>query len=474
MTFVQIEFVGLLAAVFGLYWLLPSRRGQNALLVVASAVFYGWVHPWFVGLLAASTLLDYTAVRVMAAVPAARGGALAVSLLGNLGLLGAFKYHNFFVNNVSAALGSVGLATDLSLWSLVLPVGISFYTFQTLSYTIDVYRGQLEARRNLLDYAVYVSFFPQLVAGPIERASNLLPQVERPRPFDGARIASGVGLAVWGAFKKICIADVIAPYVDKVFMLETPSIPLLVGGVVAFGVQIMADFSGYTDIARGVARMLGFELSINFHRPFFATSTPDFWRRWHISLGTWIGDYVFSPLSHRLGPGPSQLATAILITFTLIGLWHGASWNFVLLGVWYGGWMVVYTFAAPLVPSRWFEGTSRPFVQGVAIALHSSLVLIPAGLLFREPRLDRLYAVTQPVAWSFSGDELLMGWIVMGIAGMLATPMVLAVVFEDVVWPRLKAVSWQLPLQTSTAAAQLVTILLFYRDTSRDFIYFQF
>ncbi len=474
MTFVQVEFLGLLLAVFGLYWLVGGRRRQNALLIASSAIFYGWVHPWFVVLLALSTLLDFAAGRVMAERPRLRTWALVASLVGNLGLLGAFKYHDFFVENVNQALAGLGLGTELPLWALVLPVGISFYTFQTLSYTIDVYRGRVEARRDLLDYAVYVSFFPQLVAGPIERAGDLLPQVEQPRRFDASRIGSGALLAVWGAFKKICIADVVALYVDKVFLLEQPSPPLVAAGTVAFGVQIVADFSGYTDIARGVARMLGFELSVNFRRPFLATSTPDFWRRWHVTLGTWIGDYVYAPLSKTLGPGPGRMAASLLVTFALIGLWHGAAWNFVLLGVWYGIWMVLCTLGAPLVPNRWFEGRTGPIVHGMTAGLHSVVVLLPAGVLFRESSVQRVWMHLAQAPWDFTADEGLMAWVVLVVAGLFALPMVLGDLFEDHVWPWLSKGPWLLPVQTTGVALQIVAIALFYRDTSRDFVYFQF
>jgi len=467
-TFVQGEFLWLMSGVFGLYWLVRSRRGQNAVLLAASALFYGWVHPWFVGLLAASTLLDFFAGRAMARWPRLRTVALVASVVGNLGLLSAFKYHDFFVANVAVALDAVGLGSPFAPWALVLPVGISFYTFQTMSYTIDVYRGQLEPRADLLDYAVYVSFFPQLVAGPIERAGRLLPQVERPRAFDSARIRSGLALAMWGAFKKICIADVVALYVDKVYLLEAPSTPLLVAGTMAFGVQILADFSGYTDIARGVARMLGFELTENFRRPFLATSTPDFWRRWHISLGTWIGDYVFAPLSRALGPGPGRMVAAMLITFLLIGLWHGAAWNFVLLGLWYGAWMVVYTLGAPLVRGSGWGA------RATAIGVHSLVVLLPAGVLFREVSIERVVGHLGRVTAAWSADDALMAWIVLVVAGLLASPMVLAAWFEDHVWPKLRHTEWALPLQTSGIGLQVVAIALFYRDTSRDFVYFQF
>jgi len=248
----------------------------------------------------------------------------------------------------------------------------------------------------------------------------------------------------------------------------------VVAGTMAFGLQIMADFSGYTDIARGVARMLGFELSINFDRPFLATSTPDFWRRWHITLGTWIGDYVFVPLSRGLGAGPAPMTAALLVTFGLVGLWHGAAWNFVLLGLWYGVWMVVYTLGAPLVPARWFEGRLGPLVHGVAAGVHAMVVLLPAGVLFREVSIARVWAHLTQVPWAVTADELAMAWVVLVVAGVFAAPLVLAMVWDDHVWPRVRDGGWLWPAQTSGMALQIVAIALFYRDTSRDFIYFAF
>ena len=353
MNFIQLEFLWFMAVVFTVYWAVGDRRWQNGLLLVASAVFYGWVHPWFLALLYFSAVLDFFMGQRIAADPANKKWYLATSLAGNLGVLGFFKYTNFFIENFVAAGQALGVTLHWSTLAIILSVGVSFYTFQTMSYTIDVYRGELKPRTNFLDYAVYVTFFPQLVAGPIERADRLLPQVERDRRFDADRIVEGVSLALWGGFKKVCVADTIAPYVDKIFVLEDPSGPLIWAGAIGFTLQVYADFSGYTDLARGTARMLGFELVENFRSPYLSATTPEFWQRWHISLSFWIRDYVMVPL---LGTGAQvglgRFIFAIFTTFVLIGFWHGANWNFILFGVFHGFWMTVYTLLNRVLPPR--------------------------------------------------------------------------------------------------------------------------
>lgn len=334
MIFHSLDFVVFFLVTVTLYWQL-SHRWQNRLLLAASYVFYGWVTPWFLILLVTSTSIDYWAALRMEADPAHKKRYLAFSIASNMGMLAYFKYANFFIDNVAAILTTVGLATSPHVLTVVLPVGISFFTFQALSYTIDVYRGQLRARRSLVDVATFVAFFPQLVAGPIERASHLLPQVEGERHFspDGAR--SGLLLMAWGFFKKLVIADNVGLIADKVFALEAPAFEMLWAGVFAFAIQIYADFSAYSDIARGTARWFGFELMVNFDHPYLARGPQDFWRRWHISLSTWFRDYVYIPLGgSRYGFG-RELA-AILATFVLSGFWHGASWNYVLWGFFHG------------------------------------------------------------------------------------------------------------------------------------------
>ena len=360
MTFVQMEFVWFYLAIFVLYWsFASSRKIQNVLLAVGSAVFYGWIHPWFLILLYSSAVLDYSCGLAMQKYPGRKAWFVAASIGGNLGMLGYFKYMDFFLSNVIASLELLGVETSLHTLGIFLPVGISFYTFQTMSYTLDIYRGELEPRKNFLDYVVFISFFPQLVAGPVERAKNLLPQMEKPREFSIERVWSGFGLAMWGAFKKVAVADTIAPYVDKIFLLDHISFPLLWIGGLGFSIQILADFSGYTDIARGTARMLGIELMLNFDNPYISKSPSEVWRRWHISFSSWIADYVYRPMrgSRR---GFWIFAYASIGSMLWSGLWHGANWNFILFGLHFGLVAVLYRLVVPLVPEswqdKWFSG----------------------------------------------------------------------------------------------------------------------
>ena len=330
------------------YWLLP-RRAQNVLLLVASYVFYGWVHAWWPILLFATTFVDYWAARLMTRVPDRRTLWLWLSIASNLGLLGVYKYFNFFIENVAAAGAAVGWNIPPIALRLALPAGISFYTFQSMSYTIDVYRGHAPARTRFVDVAAFVSFFPHLVAGPIMRATNLLPQFERDRTFSPSAARDAALLIIWGLFKKLVIADNVGVIANKVFTLSDPSFPILWAGVFAFAMQIYADFSAYIDIARGTARWLGFELSENFDHPYMAKSPSDFWRRWNITLSTWFRDYVYIPLggSHTTA---AKWARNVLITFLLSGLWHGASWNYVLWGAYHGTLLLIARLFGSGVP----------------------------------------------------------------------------------------------------------------------------
>jgi D-alanyl-lipoteichoic acid acyltransferase DltB (MBOAT superfamily) len=357
--FHSLDFVIFFVAIVAAYWLLP-RSAQNVLLLVASYFFYGYVHPWFLILIAASTIVDYFAARGMEVWPAYRKQFVWLSIASNFGMLGFFKYFNFFVENVHAALNGLGIETSLPALRVVLPVGISFYTFQALSYTIDVYRGELRARRNLLDVAVFISFFPHLVAGPIQRASYLLPQVESPRWFSFDKARSGLVLICWGFFKKLVIADNVGVIANKVFSVRDPSFWLLWSGVFAFAIQIYADFSAYTDIARGTSRWLGFELTQNFDHPYCARSPADFWRRWNISLSSWFRDYVYIPLGGSRA-GRWIWVRNVLATFLLSGLWHGASWNYVLWGLYHGVLLVITRRSfAPRAPQPTLSRAASP------------------------------------------------------------------------------------------------------------------
>ncbi len=334
MLFNSYIFLVFLPVVFLLYWRIRSLRLQNIFLVVASYIFYGWWDWRFLSLLAVSSLADYLiGLRMSETQDNRKRRLLLICSLGiNLGILGFFKYFNFFIDSAAVLLESIGFQAHLPTLRIILPVGISFYTFQTLSYSLDIYRRRLEPTRDIVAFFAFVSFFPQLVAGPIERAKQLLPQFLRTRSFSEQLATDGLRQMLWGFFKKVVVADNCAIIVDYCFNSD----PLLnwwghVVGIVFFAFQIYGDFSGYSDIAIGLARLFGFDLMRNFAYPYFSRDMAEFWRRWHISLSTWFRDYVYIPLggSHA---GTWKRIRNIIVTFTVSGLWHGASWNFVFWG----------------------------------------------------------------------------------------------------------------------------------------------
>ena len=337
MFFNSIEFLLFLSIIFFLYWFIVNKNlsTQNALVVIASYVFYGWWDWRFLFLIFCSTLIDYAAGLLLVKTESQRRrkALLALSVICNLGFLGFFKYYNFFAESFAAAFSLLGMRFDVRRLNIILPVGISFYTFQTMSYSIDVYRKKLEPTRDFIAFAAFVSFFPQLVAGPIERAANLLPQFYKKRTFDYGQAVEGCKQALWGFFKKVVVADNCAVYVDMAF--GNPgghSGSTLLFGAVLFAFQIYGDFSGYSDIAIGVSKLFGINLRRNFAFPYFSRDAAEFWRRWHISLNTWFRDYVYIPLG---GSRRGTLAGVrnTFIVFILSGLWHGANWTFVVWGI---------------------------------------------------------------------------------------------------------------------------------------------
>ncbi|MCB2099032.1 MAG: MBOAT family protein [Parvularculaceae bacterium] len=394
MLFNSTVFFLFFAAFFVVYWRLRGNIfGQNALIYGGSLAFYGWWDERFLILIALSTAIDYIAalgaagekasaeerrkaglmlicVAVLATAPTfstswvwfaaviaflatgrillpfirGRKSWLIVSLVANLGLLAAFKYFGFFTESFIAAAEAIGVHVNAPMMRIILPIGISFYTFQTLSYTIDVYRGDMKPTRSLLNFAAYVSFFPQLVAGPIERARALLPQFAVERRWDGERAFDGALLFLWGLYKKTVIADNLAPIVNAAFAApgETAA-PFMLLAALASALQIYCDFSGYSDMARGLAKTLGFELMINFNLPYMSRTPSEFWRRWHISLSSWLRDYLYVPLGGNRG-GERKTYRNLFLTMLLGGLWHGAAWNFVAWGAFHGAILAVYRF----------------------------------------------------------------------------------------------------------------------------------
>lgn len=334
MLFNSTTFLVFFLVFFVAYWFLTAKnlRLQNILILVASYVFYGWWDWRFVGLLILSTLIDYGFGLLIHTRPARRKFYLWFSIFNNLIILCFFKYFNFFAQSFQDLLSNFGMETHPYILTIVLPVGISFYTFHGMSYVLDIYNGKSVPVRNFVDYAVFVCFFPLLVAGPIERANHLLPQVVKPRQFSYGQAMEGLRLIVWGLFKKIVIADTLAGSVNTIFSSYGDQAgSTLVLGIIYFSFQIYGDFSGYTDIALGVSKLLGFELLTNFKFPYFSRDIAEFWRRWHVSLSSWFRDYVFIPLGGSKD-GKVKALRNIFIIFLLSGFWHGANWTYVVWG----------------------------------------------------------------------------------------------------------------------------------------------
>jgi D-alanyl-lipoteichoic acid acyltransferase DltB (MBOAT superfamily) len=388
-------------------------------------------------------------------------------------MLGVFKYFNFFAHNAVTALQALGLTVSYPQVSIALPVGISFFAFQGMSYVIDVHRGDIRARKNLIDIALFKAFFPQLVAGPIERAAHFLPQLESQRRLRPGLVLDGLFLMLWGFFKKLVIADNVSIIANKVFLLEHPSFPVLWSGVFAFCIQIFADFSGYTDIARGTAKLFGIDLVENFREPYLAVSPVDFWRRWHISLSTWLRDYVYVPLGGNRG-GRWCAARNVMITFLLSGLWHGAGWNYVLWGGYWGLLIILYNAVADRNEAR-----ASPLRAWLPLRIALMLCLTNFGwLMFRETDLHFLGRdlILRPDA--ASPLEWRAGIYFVCMTLLYATPLI---AHMWVPWLR-RALpgpldgegGTRLLMQSATAAALFTAILTLRTATSADFIYFQF
>ena len=463
MTFNSLQYLAFLPVVVILYRLLP-RRGRQWLLLVGSYIFYGAWDWRFLGLLAVSTLTDYTVGRRLSTTENERSRRLllVVSLVVNLGILATFKYYEFFVDGLQDLMAGAGLEPNLGTLALVLPVGISFYTFQTLGYTIDVYRRDVEACRDPVVFAIYVAYFPQLVAGPIERADRLIPQLERlETDLDATRVTSSLALILGGLTKKVVLADQLAPIVDQAFSGESTTTVSAVVGAVAFAGQIYGDFSGYTDIARGSSRLLGVELVRNFREPYLSLSITDFWRRWHMSLSQWLRDYLYIPLGGNRG---SRLATSrnLMITMLLGGLWHGAAWTFVVWGGLHGLYLLVERLLG--IDHRQWRWWQKPF----ALLWTFSLVLF-AWVFFRSPDIssawDYLGGLFDWGGWGLPAGDWT--WFALATAGLLA---------HDLIRPHLNrnSVLRRPILFGLVGGAAVVAIIVVSGGTSVPFIYFQF
>ena len=344
MLFVEFRFFWFFLAVFAVYWSLRENRSRKIWLLVCSYFFYACWNWKFLFLIMASSALDYFVGSMLARTddPRKRRGWLIMSLCANLGTIAFFKYYNFFVTSAAALLAWLGLPASLHTLNIVIPVGVSFYTFHSMSYTIDVYRRKLEPVRSLLDLACFIGFFPQMVAGPIVRASQFLPQLRSIRRFTDVDTRGALVLFLTGFVKKACIADSVAPFVDRYFAAPWNfTMPSAWVAVLFYAIQIYCDFSGYTDMAIATAGLLGYQLPVNFRFPYFATNISDFWHRWHISLSSWLRDYLYIPLGGNRGPAWFVYRN-IMITMLLGGLWHGGAWTFVIWGGLHGAGLIVH------------------------------------------------------------------------------------------------------------------------------------
>ena len=399
MLFNSFEFIVFLPIVFLLYWFVfRGRRWQNLLVVVASYIFYGWWDVRFLLLIALTSLFSFWSGLLIEHYEGRRRWQQVVSaanIVLNLGILGVFKYYNFFVENLDALFGALGWHLDWVTMQIILPVGISFYTFQALSYSIDVYQKKLPATHDALEFFAYISFFPQLVAGPIERATNLLPQFQGQRHFDYAKAVDGCRQMLWGFAKKLLIADNCATVVNGYWdqYAELPGLSLFLLGVL-FTFQIYCDFSGYSDIAIGCSRLFGFNLMRNFNFPYFSRSIPEFWRRWHISLTTWFRDYIYFPLGGSRCD-KWKIIRNVFIVWGISGLWHGANWTFVCWGLFHATLLAIYNLFGINTKYKYVVAYGR-YLPNMKEALQMALTFFLAvigWIIFRAESISQ--------AWEF-------------------------------------------------------------------------
>ncbi len=481
MTFASTDFLWLMGLTFAIYWVLP-RRAQNVLLIGVSLTFYGWIHPWWVLLLLYSAALDFSCGLGMVRWPARKRVFLWLSICGNLALLGSFKYFGFFVDEATALLAHVGLRPMVSTLEVLLPVGISFYTFQSMSYSVDVYRGKGTVCRDSVSFLLFVSFFPQLVMGPIGRARLMLPQIAAPRQLTSEGVRSGLSLAMWGAFKKIVIADTLSGFVHSVFSQAYPSWFMVWSAAAAASVMMYADFSGYTDIARGCARLLGFELPRNFDAPYLSRTPAEWFKRWHMSFYGWMGEYVFQPVVLTrwcrrwlvvpfVKPTPSvHVVRGVMVTFMLSGLWHGAAWSYIVWGAYMGAIQLVYYFVARKLPSEVRNWHHASWIQRPLMVAF----VCTGELLFQVRDVGRVGTFLRLHPLGGSADQWMAGAVVLAVLGGCALPMVAVWWVGSRYGERLTSHPAYLPLQTSSWCLLGWMISIFYRGASSDFAYFQF
>ncbi len=472
MLFTSWVFVPFILLVLFLYYVLPFRW-QNRMLLVASGIFYGWWDWRFLILLLVSTSIDFFIglKLIKTEDEKRRKHLLFLSMTANLGILAFFKYFNFFIASTTDLLHTLHIPAPVLYLNVLLPVGISFYTFHAMSYTIDIYRHKMTPISDFLDYMLFVLYFPQLVAGPIARAAALIPQVVHPRKVTRDQIAEGLWLILWGYFKKMIVADNLAPLVNQVFdARQTPGGAQCLFAVYAFAFQIYCDFSGYTDIARGLGKLMGFELALNFNLPYIARNPPEFWHRWHISLSTWLRDYLYIPLGGNRH-GTAKTYRNLMLTMLIGGLWHGAAWHFVLWGGYHGLLLSGHRllFGDGRKPER--ARKPNPFlrIMNVVLMFHATCL---GWLFFRAASLVQVKTILVHIFTDFVLDTAATKTIasVAIYVGMLC---LLEAWIQNADDPR-KRPLWNWGAGPLVVSALFLLLLILMPETGTAFLYFQF
>lgn len=476
MLFCSEKFLVFFTGIFLAYWALPWARARVYLLLAASFYFYASWNEWLAVIICISTTLDFFIARGIEASASnsiyRRRMLLSVSIVANLSLLCYFKYANFFLQSLEEGLRAGGLLVSLPLLKVILPIGISFYTFEAINYAVDVYRGHVRAERNLANFMLFILFFPHLVAGPIVRSRDFLPQIRRPKRWNWERMQVGAEYFIMGLVKKLAIADRMAQFADPVFAdpgaYKTHAIWL---AVIAYALQIYCDFSGYTDMALGCAHMLGYKLAENFNMPYIARNISEFWRRWHISLSSWLRDYLFIPLGGSRGTG-WQVCRNLLITMTLGGLWHGASWTFVVWGLLHGLLLIAHRLFQAFSKSRPRLEQALLSRPGTALRMALTFFCVCVGWIFFRATsfeaawtvLSHMFIPVKGLGCPLHASGVVYTLLVVGTCHALG---------QNNVW---KQIFQRLPAPVSGFAysAAFTFALLLAPDSSKAFIYFQF
>ncbi len=474
MLFCSRQYLAFFVVVFAAYWALPWRRARVGLLLAASVLFYASWNEWLAAVVCLSSTADYLLARGMDRFdhPRWRKTFLALSLGMNLALLGWFKYANFFLRSLEEALTALGATASLPVLKIIIPIGISFYTFEAISYTVDVYRRRIPAEKNFSHFLLFILFFPHLIAGPIVRARDFLPQIARAKRWDWARLNVGVQYFLLGLFKKLVIADRMALFADPLFAdpdhFNTAAHWM---GVLAYALQVYCDFSGYSDMAIGSAHMLGYKLAKNFDLPYAAPNIADFWRRWHISLSSWLRDYVFMPLGGSR-EGRWRTYCNLMVSFTVCGLWHGAAWPYIVFGVVQGLLLIGHRIWQEFCEQRPALERLLATLPGLVLRIAVTFTVFCLTLvIFRSPTLSGGLDMFGHMFWRHAGGGLPLPTVALWLPGLIV---LVAHVAVDRGWWRRPFLAMPSPLRGLAYALTLAVALLFNPGVDGIFIYFQF